>query len=71
LSESANEHKAFTGNVDAMSRDEDEGKGEDSELSGSSPPKCQLVVKGKAKLVKYDLSDAKFQGNSEDDYKPA
>jgi hypothetical protein len=51
--DSANEHKAFTRNNDAMGRDEDEGKGKGSELSGSSPPKHQWVVKGKAKLMKY------------------
>jgi hypothetical protein len=72
LSESANKRKTITRNDDVMSEDEDEGKGEDSESSGSAPPKRQRIAKGKAKLVKYDWSDARFQGDSEDeDYKPA
>jgi len=68
-SESAGKRKAVTWNDGAMS--EDEGKGEDSESDGSSPPKRQRIAKGKAKLVKYDWSGARFQGDSEDDdYKP-
>ena len=71
LSESANKRKAVTRDDDAMSEGDDEGEGEDSESSDSSPPKRQRIAKGKAKLVKYDWSGARFQGDSEDeDYKP-
>jgi hypothetical protein len=70
LSESANKLKAVTRNDDTMSKDE--GKGEDSKSNGSSPPGCQRIAKGKAKPVKWDWSDARFQGDSKDeDYKPA
>lgn len=70
-SESAGKRKAVTWNDDVMSEGEGEGKGEDSESDGSSPPKRQRTAKGKAKLVKYDWSDARFQDDSEDeDYKP-
>ena len=71
LSESANKRKAIAWDNDAKSEDEDEEKGGDSESDDPSPPKRQRVAKGKAKLVKYDWSDARFQGDSEDeDYKP-
>jgi len=70
-SESAGKRKTVTWNDDVMNEDEDEGKGEDSASDGSPPPKRQRIAKGKAKLVKYDWSDARFQGDSEDeDYKP-
>jgi len=47
---------------------EDEGKGVDAEVDDSSPSKRQRIAKGKAKLVKYGWSDARFMGDSEDEY---
>jgi hypothetical protein len=64
LSESAGWCKAATRNDDAMSEDEDDGKGADSESSGSSPPTRQQIGKARAKLVKYDWPDVRFQGHS-------
>jgi len=56
---------------DDMNEEEDEEKGPDSEAEDSSPSKRQRIAKGKAKLVKYDWSDARFTGDSEDeDYNP-
>lgn len=69
---SAKKRKAVTGNDDdAMSEGGDEEKGEDSELD-DTPSKRQRIAKGKAKLIKYDWSDVKVQGDSEDeDYTPS
>ena len=51
--------------------EDEDGEEEESESEDSSPSKRQRVAKGKAKLVKYDWSDARIQGESEDeDYKP-
>ena len=68
---SAKKRKAVAGgNNDVMSEGEDVGKGEGPE-SDDSPSKRQRTAKGKAKLVRYDWSDAVFPGDSEDeDYKP-
>lgn len=67
----AKKRKTFA-RVGAMDDAEDAGEGEQSgSEDSSSPSKRQRVAKGKAKLVKYDWSDARFQGESEDeDYKP-
>jgi len=67
---SAKKRKAITKD-DNTSEGGDE-QGGDSESGSSTPSKRPRLVKGKAKLVKYDWSGAKFQGDSEDeDYKPA
>jgi len=67
---SAKKRKAVTED-DGMSEGEDKQEGEDSESGGSTPSRRQRLAKGKAKLVRYDWSDAKFQGDSQDeDYKP-
>ena len=71
LSGSAKKRMAVTRDSDDMGEGEDEEKGEDSEPDSSSPAKRQRIAKGKAKLVKYDWSGAKFKDDSEDeDYKP-
>jgi len=71
LSKSTKKRKAITRGGNTTSEGEDEEKGEDSESDNSSPSKRQRIAKGKAKLVKYDWSDARFPDDSEDeDYKP-
>ena len=69
---SAKKRKAVTRNDDdTTSEGGDEGKGENSELN-DTPSKRQRIAKGKAKLIKYDWSDARVQGDSEDeDYMPS
>jgi len=69
---SAKKRKAITKNDnDAMSEDGNEEKGDESELD-YTPSKRQRIAKGKAKLIKYDWSDARVQGDSEDeDYSPS
>ena len=64
--------ESAVGVVEDEDEDEDEDEGEESESGdSSSPSKRQRVAKGKAKLVRYDWSGARFQGDSEDeDYKP-
>jgi len=49
-SKSAGKRKAVTGNGGAMSEGKGEGKGEGSGSDGSSPPKRQMIAKGKVKL---------------------
>lgn len=59
---------AAKGKVVGAVEDEDEDEGEESESEdSSSPSKRQRIAKGKAKLVKYDWSDARFGGESEDE----
>lgn len=71
LSGSAKKRKAVIREDDAMDEAEDEERGEDSGSDEPSPSKRQRIAKGKAKLMKYDWSGAKFEGDSEDgDYKP-
>ena len=69
---SAKKRKAITRNDDdAMSQDGDGEKEGGSELNGT-PSKRQRIAKGKAKLIKYDWSDARVQDDSGDeDYKPS
>lgn len=72
LSGSAKRRKVITkdGN-DAVSVGGDEEQDEDFD-SDDSPSKRQRTAKGKAKLVKYDWSDARVEGDSEDeDYSPS
>ena len=71
-SESTKKRKVvFSDDHNTGSGDDDENKVEDSESDGSLPSKRQRIAKGKAKLVKYDWSGARFEGDSEDeDYKP-
>jgi hypothetical protein len=72
LSRSGKKRKAATRDKDddAMSKGEGEEKEEDSQ-SDDPTSKRHRVAKGKAKLVRYDWSDARFQGESEDeDYNP-
>ena len=74
---SARKRKVAVGNVvgngdnDVMSEDEDVEKGEGPD-SDDSPSKRRRTAKGRAKQVmKYDWSDARIPGDSEDeDYKP-
>jgi hypothetical protein len=47
LSESANKCKAVTRNDNAMSKDEDEGRGEDSESSGPPFPSTNELQRGR------------------------
>lgn len=69
---SAKKRTAIARDDDDMSEGDDDEKGEESEQNSPSPAKRQRIAKGKAKLVKYDWSDARFQGDSEDeDYNPA
>lgn len=71
LPKSTKKRKATTRGGNTTSEGEDEKEEDDSESDNSSPSKRQRIAKGKAKLVKYDWSDAMFPGDSEDeDYKP-
>ena len=71
LSGSAKKRTAVARDDDDMSEGDDDENGEGSEPDSSPPAKRQRIAKGKAKLVKYDWSDARFKGDSEDeDYSP-
>lgn len=69
----AKKRKAVTRDDGPSTEDEgeDEDKREASESEDSSPSKRQRTAKGKAKLVRFDWSDARFQDSEDEDYKPS
>ena len=68
---SAKKRKTVVENSDDFVSGGEDVEKEGNSESDDSPTKRQRLAKGKAKLMKYDWTGARIQGDSEDeDYKP-